>query len=67
MAKSETVGASMVGGGGGGGQGERTHLERTCGGKLFPHFVLSNSNTRDLHWDGGIERIFPLRIIPFVT
>ena len=47
MAKSETVGASMVGGGGG--QGERTHLERTCGGKLFPHFVLSKSNTRDLH------------------
>ena len=58
------------GGGGGGGQyktGERTHMERTCGGKLFPHFVLSSSNTRDLHRDGGKERIFSLRIIPFVT
>ena len=42
-------------------------MERTCGGKLFPHFVLSNSNTRDLRRDGGKERIFSLRIIPFVT
>ena len=41
------LGHLWLGDGGGGGQGHQG--ERTCGGKLFPHFVLSNSNTRDLH------------------
>ena len=56
--------SEMVGGRGLGGTiktGERTYI---CGGKLFPHFVFSNSNARDRHRDGGI---FSLRIIPFVT
>ena len=36
------VGGGGGGGGGGAKTGERTHMERTCSGKLFPHFVLSN-------------------------
>ena len=41
-----------------GGDNKKQVSARTCGGKLFPHFVFSNSNTRDLHRDDGI---------PFVT
>ena len=59
----------LGGGGGGGGGGEGGNKKQVSahagGGKLFPHFMLSNSNTRDLHCYGGIERIFSLRIIPF--
>ena len=39
-------------------------MERTCGGKLFgTRFVLSKSNTRDLHRGGGIEHIYALKFL----